>query len=199
LRALVWHTDERASGDATREVRACVAAHERGESSMPLWVVFTVQWLHVVSGITWFGGILFIALVLLPTLRLVAPADQRAIVSPLAQRIIQVYTVAALSTVILGILRGTVFGQITTFDILFGTTYGLTWIAAFILGIVTILCGIFLVGMNLQKLSAIAAGGSGTSDAAFTAQWRVLTTGVYITLVAFAATFSCMILMRFGL
>jgi uncharacterized membrane protein len=160
----------------------------------PTWVIVVVQWLHVLSGITWFGGILFIALALLPALRGVAPADQRAVVNPLARRIIQVMTVAALSTVILGILRGTVFGAVQSTEVAFGTAYGWTWITALVLGLITIACGIVLIGQNLRKLAGVPVG----ADAAYTAQLQTLTTGSYITLVAFAATFTCMIRMRFG-
>jgi hypothetical protein len=60
---------------------------------------------------------------------------------------------AASAVIVLGILRGTVFGQIKTLDAL-TTTYGLTWLVALVLALFTFYWGYRVIGAALARFEA---------------------------------------------
>jgi uncharacterized membrane protein len=165
------------------------------------WVLFAVQWLHVVLAIFWFGGALYGDFVLVPafgTLPLVTQQQVGAAVGARANRIIPA---AAGAVILLGILRGTVFGQIKTFEAL-GTTYGITWLVALVFAIGTFLWGFRVIGPSLERLGTIsqaeALNPDGTPTPALAALVAVVKRNVLLELVGFVVVFTCMILMRFG-
>jgi uncharacterized membrane protein len=167
------------------------------------WFLFVIQWLHVLTGITWFGAVIFVDFMLIPAL-MKLPADQQRTaseaISVQANRIIR--PVAA-AVIILGVLRGTVFGQIRSADALFGTAYGLTWLVALVVSIVTLYWGIKVIGGAVEKVTAFdmsrASLADGSPNPAFTGLVADVKRKTGIELLMFLVIFTCMILMRFGL
>lgn len=76
------------------------------------WLVFVVQWLHVLGGIFWFGGTLYVTFVLIPALRRGPPEYAREVSRNLNRQAERVILPVAVITIALGFLRGTVFGPI---------------------------------------------------------------------------------------
>jgi Zn-dependent membrane protease YugP len=95
-------------------------------------VVGLIHYVHVLLGVFWFGTILYTRLVLFPAIATLPPdqyeAVRRAMVSGNARR--WTYTFG-FGSVIFGILRGAVTGVFAQLD----TAYGLTYLAALLLGV----------------------------------------------------------------
>lgn len=96
--------------------------------SLPLLIV--IQWLHILAGITWFGGYVFLDFVIWPALvRL--PVQQAKATSALIARFAgAVMATSGMLVVLLGIIRGTLLGPIRSFSFLFTSAYGITWLVA---------------------------------------------------------------------
>jgi uncharacterized membrane protein len=178
-------------------VRVLAGSPERKGNNMPYWLVIAVQWLHVFSGIFWFGSRLVVTLILLPTMRRVSQAKQHAFLGELIRHFTRVEPVLGVATISLGTLRGTVFGSVTSLDVAFGTTYGLTWVTALVLGVVTAVLG-GLVGANFMRLQAIPVADDGSSEGIFATQLLRTQAISRMSLGFFLLIFTCMILMRFG-
>jgi uncharacterized membrane protein len=164
---------------------------------MSFWLLVVVQWLHVFCGIFWFGSRLVVTLILLPTMRRVPQVKQREFLGELVRHFVRVEPGLGVATLVLGFLRGTVFGQVIGFDVAFGTPYGLTWTTALVLGVAIAILG-GLVGSNFVKLRAIPVANDGSSQVAFERQLDKTQMYSRLSLVFFLVIFSCMILMRFG-
>ncbi len=157
-----------------------------------LWLV-VVQWLHVLLGILWFGSTLYINLILIPAVLPLPRQKQQEIaaqVSPLTTRVLRP---TALLVIALGFIRGTFLGQIHSAQDVFGTSYGVTWLVAFI-GALTLFAFI-----ELLFDPAIRHLNTAKEDAEYTATLRRVQTFAVVELLGFFAIFTCMILMRFGL
>lgn len=165
---------------------------------MPVWAIIVVQWLHVLFGIFWFGSRLTGNFILHPVMRRVKQAAQAAFLHEFVAQLMRVEPVLGVMTILLGILRGTVFGSVTSTAIAFGTPYGLTWTTALALGVATILVGVIFMRRAFARLRAIPVAADGSSQAAFDAQLRTVGAFSNISLALFLGVFSCMILMRFG-
>jgi hypothetical protein len=99
----------------------------------------------------------------------------------------RVFPVLSLLVLALGILRGTVFGRIQSFEAL-TTTYGIVWLLALVVTIAIIVNGAVFIGPRFEGLKD-------TPDYRGTvARLRSLT---MIDLALFTIVFTCMILMRF--
>ena len=97
---------------------------------MPVWVLAVLQWLHVFFGIFWFGAVLTLDFIVIPTVMTVSPAIQQAFGGALGKRAPKVITPVAGLTILLGLIRGIAGGVLGNL----GSAYGLTWIAALVLG-----------------------------------------------------------------
>ncbi|HEV2238538.1 MAG TPA: hypothetical protein VGR57_17905 [Ktedonobacterales bacterium] len=164
---------------------------------MPIWAIITVQWLHVFCGIFWFGSRLVVSFILLPAMRRVKQAQQQAFVTELIRHFTRIEPALGVATILLGILRGTVFGAVQSLDVAFGTRYGMTWTVALTLGLVAAALG-GMVGANFARLRAVPVAADGSSQAAYDAQLARTQAFSYASLAVFLVLFSCMILMRFG-
>ena len=154
------------------------------------WVLFAVQWLHVLLGIVWFGYALSIYFLVSPAIVALPEPAQRETWGRLGALAARVLPGVAALVILLGILRGTVFGPIDSLDALFGTAYGLTWLVALIVTIGLIVHGARFLGPATEGLR----DAPDLPKAA--ARVRRLATA---DLAGFAVVFTCMILMRFGL
>ena len=89
----------------------------------------------------WFGNSLVLAAVTIPALNRLPLVRQQEVGAQLGERGVRVFDVVGPAVIVLGFLRGTVFGQIEDAEALFGTTYGLTFLLALIVAIATFLWG----------------------------------------------------------
>ena len=134
------------------------------------WLAVVVHWLHVLFAVTWFGGHISRVLLVEPAVRTL-PAESQAAFNRYVEKYgTRLYVPVIVGVGITGILRGTVFGPVKSLDALFGTPYGLTFLAAVALG----------VFLAVPKRPAWAER-------------------VHADWVAFLAVFTAMILMHFGL
>jgi uncharacterized membrane protein len=154
------------------------------------WLQFAVQWLHVLLAIVWFGYSLSMYFLVAPALARLAEEPQREANFQLGQIGQRVFPIVAPLVILLGIVRGTVFGPIDSLDALFGTAYGITWLVALVVSIGLVING-------ARNIGPATTGLKDTTDFA-AASARLQRLG-QIDLVAFAIVFTCMILMRFGL
>ncbi|HEX9037465.1 MAG TPA: hypothetical protein VF808_10790 [Ktedonobacterales bacterium] len=154
--------------------------------------LIVIQWLHVFLGIYWFGSVLYVDSILLPTVSKLPLADQQKIGSLIGPRTSRVLVPVGLTVVLLGFLRGTVFGQLHSLDAVFGSAYGVTWFTALLLGISVILWGLFVLVPRAEAL------GTAKSPEEYGATIKVLRVLTLIELLLFLSIFTCMILMRFG-
>jgi hypothetical protein len=166
------------------------------------WFLFAVQWLHVILAILWFGSVLYADVVIVPAFMTLPVNIQRAAAAAIGVRANRVIPPVAGLVILLGILRGTVFGPVRSIDALL-TTYGLTWLLALVLAIGTFMYGMRVVGPTLERIGRISEADAVNSDgsptpAALALLGQAKRNGV-IELLLFLAIFTCMILMRFGL
>jgi putative copper export protein len=164
-----------------------------------------VHWLHVVAAILWVGTGVTVTMLVMPLLAGLPPEQQRPIGRRLAPQLSRFYSIVAGVVFLLGILRGTVFGPIRGVDTLFGTPYGLTWLAALVLTIGLMVLGARFAGPTFERMYADdslwsgAGGPAGAPGAGLQAHAQLLRTLAVIELVGFAVVITLMILMRFGL
>ena len=170
------------------------------------WLQFAVQWLHVIFAIFWFGSSMYLDFVLMPTLQQVPPSSARDVGRRIVPRMAMAMRVAGTMVIILGLLRGTVWGPLPPGDgsLSFGSEYGITWSISILLAIAIFAVGDGVIGRSARRLyeddalwSFATAGGP--PPAGFLALSSRMRTFSLVQLVLFLAVFTCMILMRFGL
>ena len=166
------------------------------------WVLFAVQWLHVILGVLWFGAVLYSDFILIPALNTLPLTTQKTIGAALGARANRILPPVAIAVLLLGIVRGTVFGPIKSLEAL-ATPYGITWLVALIVTIGTIVFAIRVLAPNLERLASIpdaeafnADGSPSATLVALIARTKRIT---FLELGLFLVIFTCMILMRFGL
>jgi uncharacterized membrane protein len=153
------------------------------------WLLFAVQWLHVLLGILWFGYALSMHFLISPTLARLPEAQGRETNSQLGEVGKRVFPIVAILVLLLGIIRGTLLGPIDTFGDILGTGYGITWLVALVATVAIIANGAINIGPTF-------AGLKDTPDyAGSVARLRRLSA---VDLALFGIVFTCMILMRFG-
>lgn len=166
------------------------------------WVLVGVQWLHVLLGIFWFGAILYSDFILIPALNTLPLGTQKTIGAAIGARAGRILPPVAMAVLLLGIVRGTVFGPIKSLEAL-GTPYGITWSVALVVTIATIVFAIRVLGPALGRLGSITDAEAFNPDGSPSAKLTTLVDGVkrkaFIELGFFLVIFTCMILMRFGL
>lgn len=163
------------------------------------WFLFAVQWLHVLLAILWFGNSLTLATITIPAISKLPLVRQQEIGAQLGVQGTRVIDIVAPAVIILGILRGTVFGQIRDLNSLLGTVYGLTFVVALIVAIATFLWGRFVIVPTVRRLAAAPVNADGTPTAALEAGLARAKAVTVLELAGFLVVFTCMILMRFGL
>lgn len=150
-----------------------------------------VQWLHVLGGIFWFGGTLFMNFVVIPGVRVMSPGAQKEFGNAVGKTG-QIVRPIAYATIVLGILRGTVWGPIKGTDTLFGTAYGITWLVALVIAVAMVGYSQVVIEPFRERIQ------NATPEEAQALVKRAA--GVFGTeLLMFFAIFTAMILMRFGL
>ena len=165
------------------------------------WPQFAVQWLHVLFAITWFGAVIYTDFILIPALTTLPAREQRTAGSAVGNQSARIITGAAMAVIVLGFLRGTVFGSIKSVDAL-TTTYGLTWLFALALTIFTFFWGVKVIIGALERFNAFdldqATMPDGSPNPVMVGLIADIKRKSQLELVFFLAIFTCMILMRFG-
>ncbi len=150
-----------------------------------------VQWLHILTGITWVGGYIVVDFILMPAL-LKLPVEQAKKTYDLIGKFAgPVMATSGTLVVLLGIIRGTLLGPITSFSFLFTSAYGITWLIALALSLI------------------LAAWGAGWHDRVVGPVWekdRVkpgvvgrLRISAIFEMTCFGIVLACMVLMGIGL
>ena len=163
------------------------------------WAVFAVQWLHVLLAILWFGNSLSLATITIPAISKLPLVRQQEIGAQLGVQGTRVIDIVAPAVIILGTLRGTVFGQIRDVNALLGTVYGLTFLVALIVAIATFLWGRFVIVPAVRALATAPVNADGSPSAELDASLNRVKLVTGLELLGFLVVFTCMILMRFGL
>ncbi len=158
---------------------------------MSLTVLVLVQWLHILMGITWFGGYIFLDFVIWPTLLKRPAAEAQAVLGMISRYAGPLMTVSGTLVILLGIARGTLLGPITSFSFLFISAYGITWLLALAVSLI------------------LTAWGTGWHDRIIGPVWeedRVkpgavgrLRMGAIFEMTCFGIVLTCMVLMGVGL
>jgi branched-subunit amino acid ABC-type transport system permease component len=166
-------------------------------------MILVIQWLHVLLGIFWFGGSLYLNVMVVPVVLSLPLGQQREVAIPLGARSNQVLPLIAILVILLGLLRGTVWGPVHTFAFLFGTAYGLTFLTSLLVAGAVELWGYFVAGkaaaqLNTFPLAEVMKPESAVA-LAFPAQVQRVKLFTLIELLGFFIIFTCMILMRDGL
>jgi len=163
------------------------------------WVVFSVQWLHILFAILWFGNTLSLAAITIPALNRLPLVRQQEVGHVLGEQGLRVIDIVAPAVIVLGVLRGTVFGPINSADYLFGTAYGLTWLVALVVAIATFLWGRYVIVPSTRQLARAPLAADGSPTPELDAALRRAKAVTVLELIGFVTVFTCMILMRFGL
>ncbi|WP_382399388.1 hypothetical protein [Lentibacillus salinarum] len=111
---------------------------------MPWELRQALLFVHIVLAIIWVGGILFIGWGAFPAVRKMTFVRQRDVLQALMQWSHKFLTGSGVGVIMSGILLGTVFGPIDQWRNLWKTRYGHIWLAALIIGAVTLLWGLFI-------------------------------------------------------
>ena len=162
------------------------------------WIVVTVQWLHVLLGILWFGNALVLGVIVIPAINRLPIVSQREIASHIGSRATPIFHLVVPAIIILGVIRGTVLGPIKSVEFLLGSAYGLTWLTALVATVLTYLFGLFVIVPALRRMDLARLNPDGSPTAAFATATDHVKRLVGLELIGFLVIFTCMILMRFG-
>lgn len=162
------------------------------------WFLFGVQWLHVLLGIFWFGNALAVAAFLIPAVSTLPIPTQRQVGGRYTAIAERTFNVVAPAVIVLGVIRGTVFGPIKSVDAL-ATTYGITWLIALIAAIATLLWGRYVIGGAARVMNSAPLGPGGEPTPELERATTRIKQVAVLELLGFFVIFTCMILMRFGL
>jgi hypothetical protein len=162
------------------------------------WVLFGVQWLHVLLGILWFGNSLVLAALVIPALNHLPIVHQREFGRHLGQRATLLFNVVGPLVIGLGFVRGTFLGELKSIGDVFGSPYGITWLVGLTAATATFLWGKYAIEPAIHRMNSAPLNPDGTATAEVeTAVARVKQVAI-LELVGFFTIFTCMILMRFG-
>jgi hypothetical protein len=166
------------------------------------WGQFIVQWLHVGLGILWFGTVLYTAIILIPAISRLPLGQQRQVGKVIGEQGFKVIRPVAGAVILLGLIRGTLFGPIDSAADL-GTAYGITWLVGLAFAVGAYLWAERMVAPALERMNAIpeaeALGADGAPTPVLEGAISVVKRNAVLELGFFAVIFTCMILMRFGL
>jgi len=163
------------------------------------WVVIVVQWLHVLLGILWFGNALVLDVIVIPAINRLPIVRQREVAALIGARATPIFHVVVPLIIVLGFVRGTLLGPIKGVDVLFGTAYGLTWLVALTVTVLTYLWGLFAIIPGLRVMERAPLNPDGSPTPVLEAATNRVKLLVSLELIGFVIIFTCMILMRFGL
>ncbi|TAN33335.1 hypothetical protein EPN29_06155 [bacterium] len=155
---------------------------------MLFWTLAVLQWLHVFFAIFWFGSVLTIDFLIVPTLQSLPAEVQHAFGGALGRRAPKLITPVAGAVILLGILRGIAGGVLGNL----GSAYGASWIASLLLAVGLMSFGLRVITPAVEKLQRTPQG------AEFVAAVNRVKGLTLAELGGFLLIISFMIAMRFG-
>ena len=155
---------------------------------MYVWSLAVLQWLHILGGIFWFGSVLTGDFIVLPTLRSLSTEAQETFFRAFVKQGPKIVGWVALGTITLGLIRGIVGGVLQELV----SPYGVTWIAAFIVGSSLYFLGARVITPAALRLLELSQGPDFETGMA---RLRRLT---LTELAGFMLILGLMIAMRFG-
>lgn len=168
-----------------------------------MWGLIVIQWLHVFLGILWFGSTLYLDFVVIPAVMTLPLEQQRTVSKPLTQFSERVMIPTGILVILLGLLRGIVFGPVQSLDFLFGTAYGITFLIAGLSALATFAWSQLVLTRAAKRLDTFPLAEVMLTDGkvalAFASQVQRVKRFALLELLGFFVIFTCMILMRFGL
>lgn len=162
------------------------------------WLQFIVQWLHVLLGILWFGAALYTDVILIPAISAFSLEKQRELGAALGVRGTAVFRIVGPAIIVLGFVRGTVFGPIKSIDAL-TTAYGITWLVALVVALALYRWAFTTYAGALHALTTVPLAPDGSATPEVVAATERVKRLAVLELVFFFVIFTCMVLMRFGL
>jgi hypothetical protein len=150
-----------------------------------------VEGLHMLFAIFWFGGTMWVNFVLGPASARMSQAAAGELGAQVGIQAARVTPAVAGLAILLGFLRGTVWGPINSLSAVFNTGYGRWWFIALVLAILTFGWGQRLTGPSAASI-ALAR-----DDAERVARTQRTLRLASLELIGFFGIFSMMILMRF--
>jgi putative copper export protein len=153
--------------------------------------IFLVHWLHIFAAATWLGLVAGTYFIMVPVILQAPAAQSRATWGLFAARMNRLAPIMGQATLLLGLLRGTVFGPIRSFGDLIGTSYGHTFLTALILTIVTSIHGATAASRFEKKVW--------NGDQYLPGAAAALRKSGVISLTLFALILACMAIMRLGI
>lgn len=155
------------------------------------WGLFIVQWLHVFFAICWFGGTLFLLVIVSPALQSCVPEAAAQVGERIGIRTQRFLAPAGVLTIIFGLLNATVFGPVRSWSFFSGSAYGTTLAVAIVIAIVIAVLG----GITGRVGTSIARA----PLADRTKLLKRITLLSALSVVGFIFVLTCMVLMRYGL
>ena len=139
------------------------------------WVLIGLRFVHVGAMTFWFGSAIFsVVMGGQPAVQAALEGDGRT--KQLVPRLFVAFPVAIFIGIVAGLLLGTIFGPIKSLGVLFGTAYGLTFLAAMLFALVALLSG---------------PGGPPM-------EWKRRLLNLHVGELALVGAFACMVLMHYG-
>jgi hypothetical protein len=155
---------------------------------MDPWLLGVLQWLHIFFAIFWFGSVLAGDFIVLPTMQSMTPAAQEAFFRPFVDRAAKVVVPVAAVTILLGLTRGIAGGVLGNL----GSLYGLTWVAALVVGTSLLYLGAGVITPVGRKLQQTPQGPDFDAGLARLKRLTLSELGGFMLILTF------MIAMRFG-
>jgi len=106
----------------------------------------------MIAVVSWMGGIVYVNIILLPSMQVLEPPQQGKLMSAIAKR----FSVLAWSSIIVLVVTGghTIFTMGILFD--FTTSYGMWLNSKILLALVMILVGLYITLFALPKIESLA-------------------------------------------
>lgn len=109
------------------------------------WEIYLLlKGLHILLAIIWVGGLLFMGWGVFPAVNILKVPEQRLFLKTIMQRSHWKFSLVGAGVIITGILLGTVAGPIDNWSDVWHTRYGNIWFIALVIGIITLLWGVFV-------------------------------------------------------
>ena len=152
---------------------------------------FVVRFVHTFAAIYWFGSVMFVNAVVGPALLRCDPATQSEAGDRIARQAVRITRPFALTTIVLGVVLGTVFGPIKSWNDLVGAPYGIYYVVALVLSI-----AVYLIGQLFTARAALSVAGTPEAERALAVRRVIVLSG--IELAGLVAILACMVLMHFA-
>lgn len=108
--------------------------------------------LHILLAMTWVGGIMFVGWGVFPATRTFSFSIQRKLLISIMKWAHPILFITGALVITTGVLLGTVFGPLKSWETIVTTHYGQIWLLALCIGIVTLLWGTFIGYFQMMRL-----------------------------------------------